>query len=252
MKYFFIVLFSVFSLYLGNAQEYVKHKVAKSETVTQIAKKYNVTPFDIYRLNPDAKNGVKENDLLLIPSAQAKTAAVAAKPRTHLVEQGETLYSIARKYDVNVKDLEKVNADAIREGLKKGQIVSIPGGTVDVHRESAAVSKPVDSKMASAVDTHLVAAGETKYSIAKKIQHDGGRTRETESINSLRTADRRDTSRKGRRARNASRRKAEAENTGNYRFGTYGNRSREKDHERRLCQLRGQGRRDAFRIGQIL
>ncbi|OYX03686.1 MAG: hypothetical protein B7Z15_18215 [Rhizobiales bacterium 32-66-8] len=31
------------------------HKVERGETITEIAKKYQVTPYDIYKLNPDAR-----------------------------------------------------------------------------------------------------------------------------------------------------------------------------------------------------
>lgn len=169
MRYFFLLLFSVFSIQLAAAQDYIRHKVAKSETVTQIAKKYSVTPFDIYRLNPDAQNGVRENDVLLVPSsAKPKTTAAAAKPRTHLVASGETLFSIARKYDVSVANLEKVNADLLKSGLKSGQTLSIPGGTA---APAAVETKTVEVKVpvsASGGTAHIVQHGETKFSIAKK------------------------------------------------------------------------------------
>jgi LysM repeat protein len=32
------------------------HKVQKGETIIQIAQKYQVTPYDIYQLNPDAQS----------------------------------------------------------------------------------------------------------------------------------------------------------------------------------------------------
>jgi len=35
--------------------------------MSQIAQKYNVTPYDIYQLNPDAQSGLKPNSVLLIP-----------------------------------------------------------------------------------------------------------------------------------------------------------------------------------------
>ncbi|RZJ67433.1 MAG: LysM peptidoglycan-binding domain-containing protein [Flavobacterium sp.] len=177
MKYFLILLFSVFSFQLASAQDYVKHKVAKSESVTQIAKKYNVTPFDIYRLNPDAQNGVKENDVLLIPSsAQFVSSTVAAKPRTHVVAQGETLFSIARKFDVSVANLEKVNADILKSGLKTGQTISIPGGNTSIGAQPEVKStekKVSDSKAALVAQdgvSHTVQQGETKFSIAKKYR----------------------------------------------------------------------------------
>lgn len=168
MRYFFLLLFAVLSIQFAAAQDYIRHKVAKSETVIQIAKKYNVTPFDIYRLNPDAQNGIRENDMLLVPSsAKPKTAAPAAKPRTHLVASGETLFSIARKYAVSVANLEKVNADLLKGGLKSGQTLSIPGGTAP----AAVETKTIEAKVpvsAPGGTTHIVQNGETKFSIAKK------------------------------------------------------------------------------------
>ena len=62
---FFVFLFS--SCVAQNSQDGVqKHIVAKGETVYQIAKQYQITPFDIYRLNPDAKEGIQENTTLFV------------------------------------------------------------------------------------------------------------------------------------------------------------------------------------------
>lgn len=78
---FFIYIF----LFTFAVEAQIKHNVAKGETVYQIAKKYQVTPFDIYRLNPDAKNGVQENTTLLIPKAGSNTSGI-----THKVAPKET------------------------------------------------------------------------------------------------------------------------------------------------------------------
>ena len=53
---------------LAQSISLIKHKVQKGETVIIISKKYNVTPSDIYKLNPDAQNGVEENTILIIPN----------------------------------------------------------------------------------------------------------------------------------------------------------------------------------------
>ncbi|MBD3843064.1 MAG: LysM peptidoglycan-binding domain-containing protein, partial [Campylobacterales bacterium] len=90
------------------AQDYKKHKVAKGETITDIAKKHKVTPYDIYRLNPDSKNGIKENMVLLIPaSVGVPVTPVKENPSEvvntiHELQQGETLYSVSKKYNVTV------------------------------------------------------------------------------------------------------------------------------------------------------
>ncbi|OYX84172.1 MAG: hypothetical protein B7Y83_09030, partial [Flavobacteriales bacterium 32-34-25] len=69
MKYFFAIWIPV--LLFANvvfSQETITHKVERGETITEIAKKYQVTPYDIYKLNPDAQDKLKPRTLLLIPS----------------------------------------------------------------------------------------------------------------------------------------------------------------------------------------
>ena len=60
---FFTLLF--FCFHLGVAQESLKkHTVSSGETIFSIAKKYNVTPYDIKKANPGAIDGVKVDDVL--------------------------------------------------------------------------------------------------------------------------------------------------------------------------------------------
>lgn len=44
------------------------HRVEMGETVMLIAKKYHITPKDIYNLNPDAVNGISYNTVLSLPA----------------------------------------------------------------------------------------------------------------------------------------------------------------------------------------
>ncbi len=156
-----VFLFSLIFLFALPVQSQIKHVVAKGETVFQIAKKYKVTPFDIYRLNPDAKNGVKENTTLLIPNGSVN------KSITHVVGEKETLFGIAKKYNVSVADLETWNKATLQNGLKKGQeiFVSKPSAADLKSVSTPFVSKP---KPVSNVTTHLVEAKETKYGIATR------------------------------------------------------------------------------------
>ena len=155
-----IFLFSLIFLFWLPVQSQIKHLVAKGETVIQIAKKYEVTPFDIYRLNPDAKNGVKENTTLLIPNGSVN------KSITHVVGEKETIFGIAKKYNVSVSDIETWNKATLQNGLKIGQqiFVSKPSAA-DLNSMSNIASKP---KAISAATTHLVEAKETKYGIASR------------------------------------------------------------------------------------
>lgn len=158
----------LFSIAFGFSQEKIeKYVVGKGETVTQIAQKFKITPYEIYKLNPDAQKGVKPNSVLLIPKAKGnavKTTAVTPTkpvvqtPKTHVVLAKETLFGIEKKYGVTDEALKKANPDLEKYGLQVGQVLTIP---------SIGGAKPkVEAKNTPVF--HTVQPKETKYSIAKK------------------------------------------------------------------------------------
>jgi len=178
MKYILILFFSLALLSTpAYAQDLKKHKVAKGETVVSIAKQYKITPYDIYRLNPDAKNGLKLDSVLLIPNnpvkplpanAAVKEPATKVVNSTHEVLAKETLYSIAKKYKVTVADLEKANADLLKDGLKNSQHLIIPVKGSGVEAQAKIAEKQQEKKGEPSYMFYTVAAGDTKYGIAKK------------------------------------------------------------------------------------
>ncbi|PJJ08955.1 amino acid/amide ABC transporter substrate-binding protein (HAAT family) [Flavobacterium sp. 1] len=166
MNYFFVTICTVFfSLTSIAAQEKIdKYIVGKGETVNQIAQKFNITPYDIYKLNPDAQKGLKPNSVLLIPKSKGKIAeqpvksAAKQQPKTHEVLAKETLFGIEKKYDVTDADLKKANPDLEKLGLQVGQILNIPSKN----------SPKTNVAVKSTVIYHTVLPKETKFSIAKK------------------------------------------------------------------------------------
>jgi|GEM_PF-829171 len=181
------------------------HSVAMGETVLVIAKKYKITPADIYDYNPDAIQGLSANTVLRIPlhrqlkpkaevAAVSKTYAdemygyktpepkkaetatssvvvlgesqvakkeipVAVVPHTmqtlqHTVKSGETLYSLSRKYNTTVQNIEKENRDKLKAGLETGTVLNI-----------TTIPRAGDPDK---YITHSVAAGETLFSLAKR------------------------------------------------------------------------------------
>ena len=170
-------------------KNFIKHTVSKGETVMQLATKYNVTPYDIYQLNPDSQRGIKENDVILIPNSAIKNNNTTSKPksnRTHVAQAKETLYSIAREYNVSIEDLKNLNAETFTAGLKIGQTIKIPNGTgrapsapTEAPKEiTKQISKEIiieqpESPIVSQSNTekriiHVVEPKETKFGIAKK------------------------------------------------------------------------------------
>ena len=175
MKYIVILFFSL-ALLSNSAfaqDKYKKHTVAKGETITDIAKKYKVTPYDIYKLNPDSQNGIKENAVLLIPTQSIKEAPESSKEKitkvvntVHEVQPKETFYSVAKKYSVEVDDLQKANPEV--KDLQIGQKLVIPIKGSGVAAQAKRAEKQEAKKDAPTYMSHVVEAGETKYSIAKK------------------------------------------------------------------------------------
>ena len=161
MKYFITSCLAclVFSLSGFSQGKTITHKIQKGETITQIAQKYNVTSYDIYKLNPDAQAGLKPNSVLLIPK-KGTTPKVSSQAKTHKVESKETLFGIEKKYGVSDEALKKANPDLEKLGLQIGQTLVIP---------SNSSSKTVVSSSEKVV-YHEVLPKETKYSIAKQYR----------------------------------------------------------------------------------
>lgn len=71
-----LVLFALFSAFaqapatndVAAPENVINHKVQPGETVMLICKKYLVTPQDVYKLNPDAIEGISSNMVLKIPA----------------------------------------------------------------------------------------------------------------------------------------------------------------------------------------
>jgi cell wall-associated NlpC family hydrolase/DNA-directed RNA polymerase subunit H (RpoH/RPB5) len=126
-----VFLLIVNSLTVFSQEKYTQHTVAKGETISGIAKKYNVKSSEIYELNPDARNGIKYKTVLLIPSKAINNSVSTLKiannfsEKSHEVLAKETLYGIAKQYNITIEDLYKINPNLEKEGLKKSQIIKI-------------------------------------------------------------------------------------------------------------------------------
>ena len=194
---------------MAKQEKYIKHTVAKGETITLIAQKYKVTPYDIYKLNPDSQNGIQLDSVLLIPPLGEIATYVAPKtnansttiapqntnPTSHLVQPKETLYSLAKLYNITIDQLKAANGDLLNNGLKIGMNVKLPNTTdskskiiatpAEVLKVAITTPKVVAPKVVvtkvivpktqtkaeaskSGNTYHVIEPKETKYGIAKK------------------------------------------------------------------------------------
>ena len=159
----YIILF--FVGFVGYSQS--KHTVVKGETLYSISKKYNVKPDDIIKLNPDAKDGVKENTVLTLPSGvKAIVTKTTLNKYEYEVQQGETLYAISKKLGISVDEMIKNNPTS-KEGVAAGQSLTYFAPKKYISTTTQVVKNDVIAKKEIA-NLHTIQAEETKYSVSKK------------------------------------------------------------------------------------
>lgn len=155
-----------------NGKKYLLHTVEKGQTLYAISKLYNADPAQITSVNPGAEKGLSIGQVLKIPAGEEENKSSDANNPVriekgmpvHRVQKGETLFGIARQYDVDVNDILEKNPEA-NAGLKKDQELIIPVKTA----ETPTVEKPKPTA-ADTLHIHLVKPGETLYSIAKAYE----------------------------------------------------------------------------------
>jgi hypothetical protein len=89
---------------LFSQNKVMTHKVQKGETIIQIAQKYQVTPYDIYQLNPDAQSGLKPNTVLLIIKQSARKRDCCCSTKNKCKHHSQYLQRnnvrISKTYDI--------------------------------------------------------------------------------------------------------------------------------------------------------
>lgn len=177
---------------LVDTVKYQKHLVEQGQTLYAISKLYAIGIDELIELNPSAKDGLSLGEELLVPEpithaskdtaevivAQSDSSLIVESTtfEEHIVQHGETLYSLSKHYKLTKEEIIKYNPFA-SEVLSVGAIVRIP-------EHAKAEVKPVEELIIDAEnrglaikDTfiwedrryyyHQVEEKETLYSISK-------------------------------------------------------------------------------------
>ena len=113
---------------------YYIHMVKPGETLYAISRAYNISQKEIAIENPGAISGLQIGQSLKIPiepklQNEIDTSELPELRETgkfHTVQPGETLYGIARIYDLREEDIEQANSGVSAENLQPGQRLRIP------------------------------------------------------------------------------------------------------------------------------
>ena len=114
-----------------NGKKYYVHTVKSGDTLYSIAKAYGVEEAIITQNNPTAADGLKIDQSIKIPvSEKALQEARNEKKRkkdfvTHKIKAGQTLYSIARDYNISVSAIREDNPAINPQSLTIGETLWI-------------------------------------------------------------------------------------------------------------------------------
>lgn len=132
---------------IGGAK-YTIHDVVKGETLYSLARHYGVTVDDIKGANAVLTEGLKAGQRIKIPVKSA--VEKSPKVQLHKVVRGETLYSLAKQYNVAIEEIQAVNSH-IKKGLKAGQLIEIP-------IKESQVEQPAPQQPTPVIQTAVVAS----------------------------------------------------------------------------------------------
>lgn len=129
------------AMYFAQTTKYI---VKKGDTTFSIAKKYGMSLDELYKLNPNAKNGnisigselkVKGNS----PQKEDTLGYIILKPK-------QTIYGITKQYRISEEQLRKLNPDLDNQ-MKIGARVTLPESLVKKYADSDAQNAAYELQM---------------------------------------------------------------------------------------------------------
>jgi membrane-bound lytic murein transglycosylase D len=105
----------------------VSHRIARGQTLSQIAAMYKTSTRELQALNgiSDPRR-IKAGQTLKVRATGSAIASASSGTDAHKVASGESLWSIAKAYGTSVSTLQRLNKMSRGSVLKVGQTVMVP------------------------------------------------------------------------------------------------------------------------------
>ncbi|MGV3596756.1 MAG: LysM peptidoglycan-binding domain-containing protein [Bacteroidota bacterium] len=137
------------------------HVVQKGETLFAIARKYGKSVEQLKQLNHLSDFGLKEGQKIIVnQNFKEKEPDTKTTDFYHEVQKGETLFGIAKKYNMTVDELKKLN--------NLGDSPISVGMRLVVSKAELKSENTKSETVTTNFTYHTVAQGETLYAIARK------------------------------------------------------------------------------------
>ncbi len=129
--------------------EYLYHVVAPGESLAQIASQYGVSVGQLIEMNGlSDPQSIKPGQTLIVK----RISTTPSSTIYHTVKRGETLYSIAKKYGVNISKLREIN-HLNNRSLTPGQKIIISRGSYTGTKSFSGAKKEVLSDDVTSAST---------------------------------------------------------------------------------------------------
>ncbi len=122
------------------------YRVQSGDTLWSLARRFNTTVDELKKANNLTTNSLSIGELLKIPESDTTTV----EEEVYIVKSGDTLYSIARKYNLSVDELKKLN--------------NLTSNTLSIGQRLIVKSTPQMSE-----NTYVVVKGDSLYAIARRF-----------------------------------------------------------------------------------
>lgn len=136
------------------------YTVKSGDSLWSISRKFGITVDELKSANNLSSNLLSVGQNLIIPGKEAQ-----ATSDEYVVKKGDTLYSIARKYNTSVDNLKSIN-NITTDSLAIGQIIKLP------------------STSSTASDTYIVKKRDSLYSIARTYNTSVDKLKEINNLTS--------------------------------------------------------------------
>jgi LysM repeat protein len=118
------------------------YTVKKGDTLWKIARKHHLTLAEIRKLNK-----MRKKDRIHTGMVLAVGRAVQPKSKTYKVKKGDTLWLIAKKNNINIKKLRKINHMHRRDHIHTGMVLALAKGVKLPKDKQNAKDKAIAAKL---------------------------------------------------------------------------------------------------------
>lgn len=142
-----------------------EHTVSPGETLYSISKTYGITVDELLQLNPGIENGIIKVGTIIKIAQQKPGNVIAGDYVYHTIEEGETLYSVSKKYGLATDDILSSNPGLSTVTFNTGKVIRLDAAKVEAVKKAKAEKE----KYANSTFTYIAEKKEKIEEVAERF-----------------------------------------------------------------------------------